>query len=301
MDNLEWTGERLVTDVDGVLGVAEHLHRYALACEFVKEKVVLDIASGEGYGSNILSKVAEQVTGVDISEDAVKHANQKYASNSKNLIYKLGSASKIPLEDASVDIVTSFETLEHTTEHDEFLKEIKRVLVTGGLLVMSTPDTVLYHPHDPHNPYHVKELTTKEFKTLISTYFKNSVFLNQCSVIGTLVKPIEGNINGFNSFTGKYEKVYEGFGEDAFYGKPLFNIAVASDAAIENELLSKTSLFNYVPKLLNEFKGSIGLMFELQETKKLANRLRELENSKSYRLAQKISVLYNFFKGRKKN
>jgi hypothetical protein len=51
--DLEWTGERLVTDVEGVLGVAEHLHRYALACEFVKGKKVLDIASGEGYGSNI--------------------------------------------------------------------------------------------------------------------------------------------------------------------------------------------------------------------------------------------------------
>jgi hypothetical protein len=42
-DNLNWTGERLVTDVEGVLGVAEHLHRYALAGEFVKGKTVLII------------------------------------------------------------------------------------------------------------------------------------------------------------------------------------------------------------------------------------------------------------------
>ncbi len=88
-DNLEWTGERLVTDVEGVLGVAEHIHRYALACEFVKGKRVLDIASGEGYGSNLLSKNAEHVTGVDISDEAVKHANLKYASESK-LTYKVG-------------------------------------------------------------------------------------------------------------------------------------------------------------------------------------------------------------------
>ena len=294
-NNLEWTGERLVTDVEGVLGVAEHLHRYALACEFVKGKKVLDIASGEGYGSNLLSKHAEHVTGVDISDDAVKHANEKYTKENK-LIYRVGSASKIPLDDASVDVVTSFETLEHTTEHEEFLQEIKRVLVPGGLLIMSTPDTVLYKPHDPNNPFHVKELTTEEFETLIRTYFQNSFLLNQRSVIGTLVQPVYKSNNGFKSFSGKYSSVGEGYGDDGFYGKPLFNIAIASDSEIKNALIEKATLFNYVPDLLNEFKGSIGLMFELQELKKLANRLEELEKSKSYLFAQRISKILRLFK-----
>jgi 2-polyprenyl-3-methyl-5-hydroxy-6-metoxy-1,4-benzoquinol methylase len=292
--NLEWTGERLVTDVQGVLGVAEHLHRYALACEFVKGKKVLDIASGEGYGSNLLSKHAEHVTGVDISDDAVKHANEKYAKESK-LIYRVGSASKIPLEDASVGVVTSFETLEHTTEHDEFLQEIKRVLVPGGLLIMSTPDTVLYKPHDPNNPYHLKELTTQEFENLIGRYFQNSILLNQRSVIGTLVQPVSISVDGFKSFSGEYSCVGDGYGNDEFYGKPLFNIAIASDSEINNTLIEKATLFNYVPDLLNEFKGSIGLMFELQELKKLANRLEELEKSKSYLFAQRISKILRLF------
>lgn len=293
-NNLEWTGERLVTDVEGVLGVAEHLHRYALACEFVKDKKVLDIASGEGYGSNLLSKHAAHVTGVDISEDAVKHANEKYAKENK-LTYCVGSASKIPLEDASVDVVTSFETLEHTTEHDEFLQEIKRVLVPGGLLIMSTPDTVLYKPHDPNNPYHLKELTTQEFETLIGRYFQNSILLNQRSVIGTLVQPVYRSVDGFKSFSGKYSSVSEGFGDDGFYGKPLFNIAIATDSEIKNEIIQKVTLFNYVPDMLNEFKGSVGLMFELQELKKLANRLEELEKSKSYLFAQRISKILRLF------
>jgi ubiquinone/menaquinone biosynthesis C-methylase UbiE len=296
-NNLEWTGERLVTDVEGVLGVAEHLHRYALACEFVKGKKVLDIASGEGYGSNLLSKNAEHVTGVDISDDAVKHANEKYAKEN-TLTYRVGSASKIPLEDASVDVVTSFETLEHTTEHEEFLQEIKRVLVPGGLLIMSTPDTVLYKPHDPDNPYHVKELTTEEFKTLINNYFNKSIFLNQRSIIGTLIQRIDCENNGFKSYSGEYSNVYEGFGNDAFYGKPLFNLVFASDKDVNFELLQKTSIFNYVPDLLNEFRGSIGLMFQLQEHKKLADRLEELEKSRSYRLSQMISKLLNTFRNK---
>jgi len=272
------------------------LHRYALACEFVKGKVVLDIASGEGYGSNILSNAAKQVTGVDISDEAVVHANQKYATNSKNLIYKLGSASIIPLEDASVDIVTSFETLEHTTEHDEFLSEIKRVLKPGGLLIMSTPDTVPYKIREPENPYHVKELTTEGFTSLISKYFTNSKMFNQRCLVGSMISPIGKAEGSFTSYSGSYSGVKESYGNDDFYGIAYFNLAFASDD--ENNLtnLSRHSFFQHVPDLLKEFNGARGLMFELQELKKLAKRLSEIEVSKSYKLAQKFSTIYNIFK-----
>ena len=294
-DNLEWTGERLVTDVEGVLGVAEHLHRYALACEFVKGKRVLDIASGEGYGSNILSKVANHVTGVDISDEAVKHANQKYASESK-LTYTVGSASKSPLEDASVDVVTSFETLEHTTEHEEFLTEIKRVLVPGGLLIMSTPDTVPYKVREPINPYHVKELTTQEFQQLIQRHFTNSEFFSQRCLIGSFITSFKSQEASFKSYSGGYAEVKEGFGNDDTYGIAYFNLAFASDNSETLSGVSRHTFFQHVPDMLNEFKGARGLMFELQETKKLADRLVEIENSKSYKLAQKLSKIFNFYK-----
>ena len=294
-NNLEWTGERLVTDVEGVLGVAEHLHRYALACEFVKGKKVLDIASGEGYGSNLLSKHAEHVTGVDISDDAVKHANEKYAKEN-TLTYRVGSASKIPLEDASVDVVTSFETLEHTTEHEEFLQEIKRVLVPGGLLIMSTPDTVPYKIREPINPYHVKELTTQEFQDLIQRYFSFSEMFSQRCLIGSFITSFKNTESSFQAYSGGYSEVNKGYGNDDMYGIAYFNLAFASDNSETLNGVSKHSFFQHVPDMLNEFKGSRGLMFELQETKKLADRLVEIENSKSYKLAQKISKVFNFYK-----
>ena len=80
-----WTGERLETFIYGDV-VVEHLHRYAMAEMFVKDKIVLDIASGEGYGSNILSKTARQVTGVDIDKQAVEKASQKYKAGKNHLI-----------------------------------------------------------------------------------------------------------------------------------------------------------------------------------------------------------------------
>lgn len=293
-ENLGWTGERLVTDVEGVLGVAEHLHRYALACEFVKGKNVLDLASGEGYGSNILSKVANRVTGVDISEEAIVHANKKYGK--PNLIYKHGSASKIPLENASVEVVTSFETLEHTTEQEEFLKEIKRVLVPGGLLLMSTPDTVPYKKREPVNPFHLKELTTQEFQELIQKYFSHSIFFSQRCLVGSFIAPFSAAKANMKVYSGSYSGVEESYGNDETYGVAFFNLAIASDNAEALKDANLYSFFQHVPDMLNEFKGARGLMFELQETRKLANRLTEIEQSRTYKLAQKIAKLYNIFK-----
>src|SRR5215207_9384045 len=150
------TGERLHTDVCDN-NTLEHLHRYGIALDFCRGRRVLDVASGEGYGSNLLASVAEGVKGVDISEDAVSHARLKYRR--PNLEYLQGSADAIPLPDASIDTVVSFETIEHHDRHAEMLAEIKRVLRPNGVLVISSPDKLNYTDiPGVINPFHVKEL-----------------------------------------------------------------------------------------------------------------------------------------------
>ena len=69
--------ERITTDIFNK-NTLEHLHRYAIAQEYVKDKRVLDIASGEGYGSNLLAESANSVIGVDIDEQTVQQAARKY-------------------------------------------------------------------------------------------------------------------------------------------------------------------------------------------------------------------------------
>lgn len=174
------TGERFVPEQSDPLCISEHMQRYKAVLEFVKGKVVLDAACGEGYGSNLLASTAAAVTGVDISEEAIYNAQSKYQR--ENLSYIRGSIEKLPLPDASVDVVISFETIEHVTEElqEAFLREIKRVLKPNGLSIISTPEKLYYTdiPDSP-NEFHVKEFYEEEFLGFLQGYFKHVDFYFQ--------------------------------------------------------------------------------------------------------------------------
>lgn len=180
---MTFDGERFTTSFGGQTAI-EHWHRYLFAREFVRDLDVLDVACGEGYGSALLAQTARAVTGVDLSAAAVTHAQSSYATT--NLRYIESSALELPLENNSVDIVVSFETLEHFREHDRFLAEVKRVLRPRGLLLISTPDRDNYSPSaTPANPFHQLELTNNEFKALLARHFASMKTLGQRVLLGS--------------------------------------------------------------------------------------------------------------------
>src|SRR5712691_5890216 len=96
---LEPTGERLLTG-DFNDNTVEHLHRYAFALPFCKGKHVLDMTSGEGYGSNLIAGVVRSVRGLDISKEAVSRARTKYRRT--NLKFIEGSVSNVPVDSSAV-------------------------------------------------------------------------------------------------------------------------------------------------------------------------------------------------------
>lgn len=164
------TGERMVPEFsEGGLEYGEHMVRYEAALPLVKNKLVLDIASGSGYGTAMLGTTAKQVTGVDYDKDAIAYATTTYGK--PNTKYVQGSATAIPLGDNSVDVVVSFETLEHIEDYEKFIKEIKRVLKKDGLLILSTPNDKEF-PEGAH--YHIHEFERKELEKLVAKYFKNT-------------------------------------------------------------------------------------------------------------------------------
>ena len=163
----------------------EHLHRYHWAAQFSRGKRVLDIACGEGYGSEILARSATHVIGVDLSEDAVVHASRKYRRN--NLEFLVGSCDRIPVPDGRIDLVVSFETIEHHDRHQEMMREIKRVLYPEGILIISSPDKYVYSDIPGYkNEFHVKELYAREFEALLKEHFANVECSDSVSLMARL-------------------------------------------------------------------------------------------------------------------
>ena len=167
--SLKFSGERLTDEAKGQIEI-EHLHRYFIARHYCRGKDVLDIASGEGYGSAYLAQVAQSVIGVEIDPISVEHATKSY--DYPNLRFQIGDARRIALPDASVDVVVSFETLEHFFEQEAFITEVRRVLRHDGILIISTPDQDIYSPTSSNaNPFHVRELTKDQFVSLLQQNF----------------------------------------------------------------------------------------------------------------------------------
>ncbi len=220
-NNKFWTGERLETHIFSE-NMSEHLHRYAFAMQFIEKKTVLDIACGEGYGSNLLAGKAEKVYAVDIDANTIEKASIKY--NCKNLEFKTGTTDSIPLPNNSIDIVISFETIEHHNKHDLMLLEIKRVLKTNGILIISSPDKKYYSDETGHvNEFHIKELYKGEFQALINNFFKYSTMYKQKYLSGSILLP-EEDVNGFNFYSGYYENLTIDTNLN-----PIYNLAVASN------------------------------------------------------------------------
>jgi ubiquinone/menaquinone biosynthesis C-methylase UbiE/Tfp pilus assembly protein PilF len=189
---MQFSGERFVPEVKGQIAY-EHFHRYHAASEFVTDKIVLDIASGEGYGSALLAAHARAVVGVEISREAVEHAQCRYAGVS-NLRFVEGSCEHIPLENASVDVVVSFETIEHIEDHNRFLEEVARVLKPNGLFILSSPNKKIYtEAADHHNPFHLHELDRTEFEATLARVFPYVQLCGQRLTFSSYLWPLESS------------------------------------------------------------------------------------------------------------
>lgn len=174
---LEDTGERMIPEYHkSHLLYGEHIVRYQAAQSLAEGKVVLDLASGAGYGTKMLAVTAKKVYGVDNNREAIEYAKKNYST--KNIEFLVGEATNIPLDDNSIDLIVSFETLEHIKDYKKFLAQVKRVLKKDGVFIVSTPNDKEF-PED--NEFHEHEFTYSELKRLLDSYFAHRQFYFQSS------------------------------------------------------------------------------------------------------------------------
>jgi ubiquinone/menaquinone biosynthesis C-methylase UbiE len=135
-----------------------HVVRYVLAAAAIRPgEVVLDCACGLGYGARTLLDAARpaRITGVDLSASAVAYARAQFASEGEPIEYRAGDATDLSfLPDASVDVVVSFETVEHLPDPRPFVREAWRVLRPGGRFVCSVPNLWMDETGRDPSPHH---------------------------------------------------------------------------------------------------------------------------------------------------
>ncbi|MEP6656398.1 MAG: methyltransferase domain-containing protein [Betaproteobacteria bacterium] len=185
---LEFTGERFLPGAPGAIAY-EHWHRYAFALRFARGRNVLDAACGEGYGTAFLAQAAQSAVGIDIDADAVRHAREVYGAM-PNLRFESASVTALPLPDASVDVVVSFETIEHLPAADQprMLSEFARVLTARGVLVLSSPNRLRYSDaRDYRNPFHLHELYREDLSHLLEEAFGEHQWYHQVPLLASAV------------------------------------------------------------------------------------------------------------------
>jgi SAM-dependent methyltransferase len=126
---------------------------------------VLEAGCGEGYGADLISRVARRVIALDYDETTVLHVRARYP----RVEVMHGNLAELPLADASVDVVVNFQVIEHLWDQTQFVRECARVLRPSGLLMVSTPNRITFSPgrDTPINPFHTRELNADELTRLL--------------------------------------------------------------------------------------------------------------------------------------
>lgn len=163
---LTLTGERTIPDLDiENYWFRRHQVVYLRLAPLCAGREVFEAGCGEGYGAGLIAGVARRVVAVDYDKTAVSHVRVRYP-----LVEVVqANLARLPLPDASMDVVVTFQVIEHLWDQGRFVAECARVLRPSGLLMMSTPNRITFSPgrDTPVNPFHTRELNAAELTELL--------------------------------------------------------------------------------------------------------------------------------------
>jgi 2-polyprenyl-3-methyl-5-hydroxy-6-metoxy-1,4-benzoquinol methylase len=167
---LALTGERTLPDVpDENYWFRRHLVVYEWLAERVRGQRVIDMACGEGYGSDVLARAAASVVGVDANPEAHEHARLRYRRANLRFERALVETFAAPAEN-----VVFLQTIEHLQDPGAVLEHFRSLVGAGGCVYVSTPNVLTLAPAGQErsgNPWHVREYRLREFEQLCHEHF----------------------------------------------------------------------------------------------------------------------------------
>ena len=171
------------------------INRYKRAIELCKRRggLWLDAACGSGYGTEMISRVADYVIGIDIDITTIEYAQKHYGRS--NIRFGVGDIMNLEFDvECMFDAVVSVETIEHVEDPTPFLRRVHRILKPGGVMVVTTPISETGGPN-PLDRYHLNELTREDFMKLTSEIFDETEYVVDEPVVfttGQLTQQIYG-------------------------------------------------------------------------------------------------------------
>lgn len=179
------------------------IHRvaYEEAAKYAAENAVLDVGCNNGYGTVVTAAGSRLTIGVDVSPNAV-HFAQLHNSR-ENVRYQEIDGLRLPFEDATFDLVISFQVIEHVSQTGRYLDEIRRVLKTAGTALFTTPNArIRLDPGmKPWNEFHVREYRADELFSLLKQSFAS------VEIRGLFARPVLYDIEVERVQRAKVEKL----------------------------------------------------------------------------------------------
>jgi SAM-dependent methyltransferase len=129
----------------------------------------IDMACGEGYGSDVLARSAASVVGVDANPEAHEHARLRYQRPNLRFARELVDTFSEP-----TDAVVFLQTIEHLEDPGAVLDHFRSLVGGDGRVFVSTPNVLTLAPKGAprsDNPWHVHEYRREEFERLCREHF----------------------------------------------------------------------------------------------------------------------------------
>lgn len=276
---MEFTGERFVPGKPELTYLyQEHMSRYMFAAQFVKNRRVLDLGCGCGYGSDCLAKNgAAEVVGIDNSEEAIEFSKSHFGS--RNLRFEVQDAISIRFPSSFFDVVVAFELVEHVREYEKMLSEVKRVLREAGVFVISTPNKATYETKDE---FHVKEFYYDEFKEMLGRYFGWVKIMHQIYPSALAIQnPTQSEEIAQVEITGA--PTYSELSRDSLYF-----VAVCSEVPI-SDIKEYIYLFGRRTLIIDNYAAwKIWIKQLQQDIQELQTRITSIERSRLYQAYSKV-------------
>jgi 2-polyprenyl-3-methyl-5-hydroxy-6-metoxy-1,4-benzoquinol methylase len=206
-------GERTLPDVpEENYWFQRHVAVYEWVASQVAGKRLIDMASGEGYGADLLAARAASVVGVEANPDAFEHARLRYRR--ANLRFE---RSMVEVYAEPCDAIVFLQTIEHVQDAAAVLEHFKAMLAPGGVVFVSTPNVLTLAPPGAErsdNPWHVREYRPDEFASLCAAHFAHVELLGLFHARKLLVHQVAVERLGWDAVharLGVTERFYDRF------------------------------------------------------------------------------------------